>query len=113
MARIVIISPNPVSRVWRGHCGRRSRSIHGPLAKDHPQKVSSAADHRALQRVMMAIYTVHAPVTSNQDLRATDRFTFVRDGFHLWAALLGMVWLCWLRLWLAFFVCGGRVVVRG
>jgi len=50
---------------------------------------------------MMPVYTVHAPVTSNLDLRATDRFTFVRDGFHLWAALLGMVWLAWHRLWLA------------
>jgi len=49
----------------------------------------------------MPVYTVHAPVTSNLDLRATDRFTFVRDGFHLWAALLGMVWLAWHRLWLA------------
>jgi hypothetical protein len=51
---------------------------------------------------MMPVYTVHAPVTNNLDLRATDRFTFVRDGFHLWAALLGVVWLAWHRLWLAF-----------
>jgi hypothetical protein len=31
----------------------------------------------------------------------TDRFVFVRDGFHFWAALLGVVWLAWHRLWLA------------
>src|SRR5580700_4524960 len=49
----------------------------------------------------MPVYTVHAPVTDNADFRATDRFTFVRDGFHVWAALLGVVWLAWHRLWLA------------
>ena len=32
---------------------------------------------------------------------ATDRFAFVRDGFHFWAAVLGPVWLAWHRLWLA------------
>jgi hypothetical protein len=51
----------------------------------------------------MPVYTVHAPVTANADLRATDRFAFVRDGFHFWAALLGVVWLAWHRLWLALF----------
>jgi hypothetical protein len=35
------------------------------------------------------------------DFRATDRFAFVRDGFHVWAALFGVVWLAWHRLWLA------------
>src|SRR6202453_2370300 len=49
----------------------------------------------------MPVYTVHAPVSNNADLRATDRFAFVRDGFHLWAAVLGVVWLAWHRLWLA------------
>jgi hypothetical protein len=49
----------------------------------------------------MPVYTVHAPLTSNMDFRATDRFAFVRDGFHVWAALLGVVWLAWHRLWLA------------
>jgi Protein of unknown function (DUF2628) len=49
----------------------------------------------------MPVYTVHAPKTSSADLRATDRFTFVRDGFHVWAFLLGPVWLIWHRLWLA------------
>ena len=49
----------------------------------------------------MPVYTVHAPVTHSADYRATDRFAFIRDGFHVWAALLGVVWLAWHRLWLA------------
>jgi Protein of unknown function (DUF2628) len=49
----------------------------------------------------MPVYTIHAPTTSNAGIRATDRFAFVRDGFHFWAALLGPVWLVWHRLWLA------------
>jgi hypothetical protein len=48
----------------------------------------------------MPVYTVHAPVTSSADLLASDRFVFVRDGFHFWAAVLGIVWLAWHRLWL-------------
>src|SRR5882757_3324976 len=49
----------------------------------------------------MPIYTVHAPVMTNAGIAATDRFAFVRDGFHVWAALAGVVWLAWHRLWLA------------
>ena len=49
----------------------------------------------------MPVYTVHAPTASDVGIRATDRFAFVRDGFHVWAALLGPVWLAWHRLWLA------------
>jgi Protein of unknown function (DUF2628) len=49
----------------------------------------------------MPVYTVHAPVTNSADVSATDRFAFVRDGFHFWAAVLGVVWLAWHRLWLA------------
>jgi hypothetical protein len=49
----------------------------------------------------MPVYTVHAPTADGADLRATDQFAFVRDGFHVWAALLGGVWLAWHRLWLA------------
>jgi hypothetical protein len=49
----------------------------------------------------MPVYTVHAPVISNANGRVTDRFAFVRDGFHCWAALLSPVWLLWHRLWLA------------
>jgi Protein of unknown function (DUF2628) len=49
----------------------------------------------------MPVYTVHVPVTNNAAIAATDRFAFVRDGFHVWAALLGPLWLAWHRLWLA------------
>jgi hypothetical protein len=49
----------------------------------------------------MPVYTVHAPVTADTGIRATDRFAFVRDGFHFWAFILGFVWLAWHRLWLA------------
>ena len=49
----------------------------------------------------MPVYTVHAPVTGNAGIAATDKFVFVRDGFYVWATLLGVVWLAWHRLWLA------------
>jgi hypothetical protein len=49
----------------------------------------------------MPVYTVHAPVTSGADFPAADKFTFVRDGFHFWAAVAGVIWLAWHRLWLA------------
>jgi Protein of unknown function (DUF2628) len=49
----------------------------------------------------MPVYTVHAPVSNGAGLAATDKFAFVRDGFHVWAALAGVVWLAWHRLWLA------------
>lgn len=49
----------------------------------------------------MPVYTVHAPITGGTDLRATDRFVFVRDGFRLWAVIFGVLWLAWQRLWLA------------
>ena len=49
----------------------------------------------------MPVYTVHAPVTSSTDIAAADRFAFVRDGFHFWAAVFGVLWLAWHRLWLS------------
>lgn len=49
----------------------------------------------------MPVYTVHAPMTSSAGIATADRFAFVRDGFHFWAALAGVVWLVWHRLWLA------------
>jgi hypothetical protein len=50
----------------------------------------------------MPVYTVHAPVVADPDVRrATDRFVFVRDGFYFWAFILGPFWLAWRRLWLA------------
>jgi Protein of unknown function (DUF2628) len=49
----------------------------------------------------MPVYTVHAPVTTDAGIRAADRFAFVRDGFHFWALVAGVIWLAWHRLWLA------------
>jgi hypothetical protein len=49
----------------------------------------------------MPVYTVHAPSAYAADFGATDKFVFVRDGFHFWAMVLGPLWLIWHRLWLA------------
>jgi hypothetical protein len=49
----------------------------------------------------MPVYTVHGPTAADAGIAATDKFTFVRDGFHVWAMLLGPIWLIWHRLWLA------------
>jgi hypothetical protein len=57
----------------------------------------------------MPVYTVHAPTTNGADLRATDKFIFVRDGFHFWAAVFGPFWLIWHRLWLA--LIGWTIVI--
>lgn len=59
----------------------------------------------------MPVYTVHAPVKTDAGIAATERFAFVRDGFHFWAAILGAVWLLWHRLWLA--LIGWIVVMVG
>src|SRR5258706_2505389 len=102
MARTAITSPNPVSRVWRGRCARRSRLIRAPRAKCHPPRVSSAAESLSpRRRITMPVYTVHAPVTNGAGIAAVERFAFVRDGFHFWAAVFGPLWLVWHRLWLA------------
>ena len=48
----------------------------------------------------MPVFTVHAPVDAIR--RAdSDRFVFVRDGFHFWAFVFGPLWFIWHRLWLA------------
>jgi hypothetical protein len=59
----------------------------------------------------MPIYTVHAPVLTDAGIAATDRFAFVRDGFHFRAALAAPIWLAWHRLWLA--LIGWIVAVVG
>ena len=48
----------------------------------------------------MPVYTVHAPVANGADLAAADKFVFVRDSFHFWAAVASVIWLVWHRLWL-------------
>src|SRR5436190_6728734 len=103
MARTAIISPNPVSRVWHGRFVPRSQSIRARRAKCLPPRVSSAADFlrsRPRRRVTMRVYTVHAPVANGADLVSADKFVFVRDGFHFWAAAATVIWLLWHRLWL-------------
>src|ERR1700744_5749596 len=101
MARTAIISPNPVSRVWRGRWAPRSRSIRAPQAKCHPPRVSSAADLSSSAESPMPVYTVHAPAASDASLFAADRFAVVRGGFHFWAMVFGPLWLLAHRLWLA------------
>src|SRR5882724_11394291 len=59
----------------------------------------------------MPVYTVHAPTAHAADFRATDKFVFLRDGFHFWAMVLGPLWLVWKRLWLA--LLGWLIVVGG
>ncbi|MDB5654612.1 MAG: hypothetical protein JWQ94_2225 [Tardiphaga sp.] len=50
----------------------------------------------------MPVYTIHAPRAAGPEaLVAPDRFRFVRDGFHFWAFVAGLIWLIWHRLWLA------------
>jgi hypothetical protein len=49
----------------------------------------------------MPVFTVHGPTASGADVRLTDKFVFVRDGFHFWAFVFGPLWLIWNRLWLA------------
>ncbi|HWL31096.1 MAG TPA: DUF2628 domain-containing protein [Xanthobacteraceae bacterium] len=59
----------------------------------------------------MAVYTVHEPrPRRNGDAAPPERYAFVRDGFYLWAFLLGPLWMLWHRLWL---VLGLYVVAMG
>jgi hypothetical protein len=57
----------------------------------------------------MSVYTVHAPpLWAADDAPDTERFTFVRDGFSMWAFLLAPLWMLWHRMWLVFL---GYIVV--
>jgi hypothetical protein len=59
----------------------------------------------------MPVYTVHAPVEPKlSSFAATDRFVFIRDGFHFWAMAFGPLWLLVRRLWLGLL---GYVVIVG
>src|SRR6266702_954660 len=49
----------------------------------------------------MPVFTVHGLSANGGDIRLTDKFVFVRDGFHFWALVFGPLWLVWNRLWLA------------
>ncbi len=49
----------------------------------------------------MNVYTVHEPRRLTGDPAGdAERFVFVRDGFHVWAFLLGPLWMLWHRMWL-------------
>jgi hypothetical protein len=49
----------------------------------------------------MTVYTVHEPRPRKGDGEPNpDRFVFVRDGFYVWAFLLGPLWMLWHRMWL-------------
>jgi hypothetical protein len=49
----------------------------------------------------MTVFTVHQPSPrKNEDVAPAERFAFVRDGFYVWAFLLGPLWMLWNRLWL-------------
>lgn len=49
----------------------------------------------------MAVYTVHQPpLRQGETSPDPDRFVLVRDGFYVWAFLLGPLWMAWRRLWL-------------
>jgi len=53
----------------------------------------------------MPVYTVHEPPRRNSDddmLEHAGRFSFVRDGFHVWAFLLAPFWMLRHRLWIEF-----------
>jgi hypothetical protein len=60
----------------------------------------------------MAVYTVHEPpLRKRQNETDPMRFTFVRDGFHFWAFVLGPLWMLRHRLWLV--LIGHLVIVGG
>jgi hypothetical protein len=49
----------------------------------------------------MSVFTVHEPPLRAADASADpERFTFVRDGFSVWAFLLAPLWMLWHRLWI-------------
>ncbi len=49
----------------------------------------------------MPVYTVHEPPQRDDDaLGHSERFRFVRDGFHFWAFLVAPLWMLLHRLWL-------------
>jgi hypothetical protein len=48
----------------------------------------------------MAVYTVHEPPPSGDDMRDAERVAFVRDGFAWLAFLFPLLWLLWHRMWL-------------
>src|SRR5712672_825453 len=91
--------------VARGGRDRSAGRGRGAIHQGSARRLISCSRARGT----MPVYTVHAPVMNGDGIAATDRFAFVRDGFHVWAALLAPIWLAWHRLWLA--LIGWIVVV--
>jgi len=49
----------------------------------------------------MSVYTVYEPPPRTADAAPDPaRFTFVRDGFSVWAFLFAVLWMLWHRMWL-------------
>ena len=49
----------------------------------------------------MSVYTVHQPpLRATESAPDPERFSFVRDGFSIWAFLLAALWMLWHRMWL-------------
>src|SRR5579872_860046 len=85
--------------VARGCRDRSARCGRSAVHQGSARRLESTPS--ADRRDAMPVYTVHAPGAGGSDLRSTDRFVFVRDGFHFWAMLFGPLWLIAHRLWLA------------
>ena len=83
-----------------GGCDRSARRGRSAFHQGSARRLISCSHSRPRRRVTMRVYTVHAPVASGADLAAADKFVFVRDGFHFWAAVATVIWLLWHRLWL-------------
>jgi hypothetical protein len=61
----------------------------------------------------MAVYTVHEPLGAAGASPPPEHFVFVRDGFSLWAALFGPLWMLRHRMWLVLVGYGMVVVALG
>ncbi|MFI4994428.1 MAG: DUF2628 domain-containing protein [Hyphomicrobiales bacterium] len=48
----------------------------------------------------MRLFTVHLPVASGSGKPEFERAEFVRDGFHVFAFLLSVIWCLWRGLWI-------------
>src|SRR6185503_7889921 len=83
-----------------GGCDRSARRRRSAFHQGSARRLISCSHSRPRRRVTMRVYTVHATVASGADLAAADKFVFVRDGFHFWAAVATVIWLLWHRLWL-------------
>jgi hypothetical protein len=53
----------------------------------------------------MSIYTVHEPpLRATETIADPERFSFVRDGFSIWAFLFAALWMLWHRMWLVLLI---------